>query len=122
MTVVDFIKKHLILIITVFAMILGFVLVYSGNRGAGREVSGDEKRIKEIVESLDCVSDVTVLLNTYEDGMSAFGGSEKSEKAVAGIAVTAKGAESPKVQEKIIRLLAAAYSIPTNRIFVCGKQ
>ena len=96
------------------------LLIFAGKGGKAASYSDDETRVKALVESLDGVEDASVLISVNLPGDS-FSVSGNKEKTVCGIAVSARGADLPENKKKIIDLLSAAFSLPTNKICVCGK-
>ena len=108
-----FITKHPILVIMLAGLLIGALIVLSG-RQDGSEMTEDEYRIKELVESLEGVDNASVIVNrTDQTAVQAFSSDKAGASAVTGIAVTANGADIPKNRHKIIELLSAAYSLPT---------
>ena len=121
MIIISFIKSHPVLTIIVLGIALGSLLVLSG-RENNKSDDNDEGKIKAIVESLEGVDEVSVIVSrNHRNSISVFSDGTEIDSPISGIAITAKGADSPKIKQKIIELLSAAYSLPTNCIFVCGK-
>lgn len=124
-------KKHLLLIILL--ILAGFVLAFIGtavNENPETVTNPEmleQERIKSLIESLNGVSDVSVLLTfSTEEEVNAGSFSNKEtnrvqSKVIKGIAVSANGGDDYLISEKIKSLLCAAYDIPESAVFVCGK-
>ncbi len=126
------IKRKFLFIICVL-ILSGLLLVFINDNSktpAQEKInteSAEEERIKELLETLDGVSDVSVLL-TFESEPSIKASTldnnadnDTTSKEIKGIAISANGGDDPLISEKIKSLLCAAYNIPDRAIFVCGK-
>ena len=116
-------QSKLYLMITL--VLSGIILVYICNNPTEIEESvytfNEETRIKNMIETLDGVSEVSVLL-TYSQTNTTLSESEASVIGdIKGVAISAVGADDPVVSEKIKSLICAAYDINDHMIFVCGK-
>lgn len=120
-------KKTVFLILSI--ILSGIVLIYIYENPTKKSdyncyEQREEARIIAMIETLEGVSDVSVLL-TFENDVSVNlsinndGSSVISE--IKGIAVSAVGADDPLISEKIISMLCAAYNINSRTVFVCGK-
>ena len=119
-------------IYVIFSLILcGMILVYFYNNpsntteseGEGYK-SSEEKRIKDLVESLEGISDASVMVNfesVTKTDLSLSGDEIVAEPVIKGIAISVKGGDDPLLSEKIKSLICAAYDINDSMIYVCGK-
>lgn len=141
----------------VIGAIVGLLLIFIGGMGADGEAEQSsldvrvkayteqlEKKVAQILEEIDGVSDVHVLLTL--EGSSAYiyamdengsGGKDHvvlgqgdQEAAlllqevlsdVRGVSVVCKNGENAEVKRKIIGVLCTGLGIPSNRVFVAGS-
>lgn len=120
-------RKPGFIILSVILCGIVLIYIYDNPSTSGEEInyeSYEEARIKNLVETLEGISDVTVLL-TYENSNEVQSSinlnDEKDYIKLKGIAISARGAENPLLAEKIKSLLCAAYNINSKMIYVCGK-
>ena len=118
---IGFIKKRPVIFLLIIGIAAGCALCILGARGQDGGTATEEEKIKAMVESIDGVSDASVLISYSREEVPAFSTSREGQTYVTGIAVTAEGADLPKNRYRIINILSTAYSLPTNRIFVCGN-
>ena len=120
----DYIKRHAVSVLLAAGIAAGCILCFLGGSDKTENVAltDEEQKIVSIVESIEGVSCAKVLIS-YSNAVpaQAFTGQYTEGVSVTGIAVTACGADIAKNKYRIINLLSTAYSLPTNRIFVCGS-
>ena len=103
-----FIKKQdkgfIILIIGVVALAL--LLIPSGNKKTDEPVELDDAaRLEELCSQIEGVGECRVMV-TYKSG------------EVYAVAVVCRGADSPKVRERIVDMITSMYGIGANRVTV----
>ena len=104
-----FIKKQdkgfIILIIGVVALAL--LLIPSGNKKTDEPVEqlDDAARLEELCSQIEGVGECRVMV-TYKSG------------EVYAVAVVCRGADSPKVRERIVDMITSMYGIGANRVTV----
>ena len=120
-------------------LILGIIFLigseYISNGNAIRESAYDqdayarglEKRLKEILERVDGVSEVQVMIavtpfETREaQSAAAVWREERQETSppeIRGVSVVCRGASDPTVKKKVIDLVKSVLDLESNRIFV----
>lgn len=101
-------KKSLLVILAVLAIGIMLMLFGSGTDGIG---TGDtEKRVAELCERIEGVSDVSVMI------VNDAGGS------VRGVAVVCEGGDEADVRLTLTELICALFAIPSSSVSVVGGK
>ena len=116
--------------------LFGLILVITNNENNEKSINvtetpeqKEEKRIKVLIETIEGVSDATVLVTfqNNDDNTQSVGrfysSSDLSDYNYVknGIAISTKGGDNVLLIEKIKSLLCAAYDIKEDMIYICGK-
>lgn len=108
-------------------LVLGVVMASGSDRKTGsaeRFRDGEQKRLEELLVSLDGVESAKVMLTVEEsvsesDGVSVFGSSDKSTAVrVTGAAAVCRGRGGENLRLEITRLISGLYGIGSNKISV----
>ncbi len=97
-------KKSLALIILVAAV--GICLMLFGGGMHTPSTSDTEKRVEELCERIDGVSDVSVMIMSGADGN------------VRGVAVVCNGGDGARVKLLLTELICALFGIPSSNVSV----
>ena len=103
-----FIKKQdkSVIILIVGVLVLALLLIPSGDKKeAVADKEDDETRLEELCAQIDGVGECRVMV-TYKNG------------EVYAVAVVCRGAESPKVRERLTEVIMSVYGIGANRVAI----
>ncbi len=105
---ISFIKKQdkKIIILIVGALALAILLFPASNKKAEEEATLDEAaRLEELCSEIDGVGECRVMV-TYREG------------EIYAVAVICRGADNPKVRERLTDLITSMYGIGANRVSI----
>ena len=90
----------------ILALALAILLFPTSNQGAKEETPPDEEaRLEELCSKIEGVGECRVMV-TYKNG------------EVYAVAVICRGADTPKVRERLTELITSMYGIGANRISI----
>lgn len=104
----SFIKKQDkgLIILIIGALALAILLFPASNKGAVEETPPDEEaRLEELCSKIEGVGECRAMV-TYKEG------------EVYAVAVICRGADNPKVRERLTELITSMYGIGANRVTI----
>lgn len=104
----SFIKKQdsKFIILLAGVLVLAILFIPSSNKNVEEEEPVDEAaRLEELCSKIDGVGECRVMV-TYRDG------------EVYAVAVVCRGADSPRVRERLTELITSIYGIGANRVSI----
>ena len=88
------------------AIVIALLLIPLGNKRSEEPIEADDAaRLEELCSQIEGVGECRVMV-TYKNS------------EVYGVAVICRGADNPKVRERIVELVTSVYGIGSNRVTV----
>lgn len=101
-------KKGLSLIL--FVLIIGVLLMVFGSGNGGVRAGNTEKRVAELCERIDGVSDVSVMIISDTGGY------------VRGVAVVCSGGDDARIKLTLTEMICALFTVPSSSVSIVGGK